>query len=125
VFARITTLYTADPSPHWEPELIHRLMVRAQEVMRQMNGYEGSYAFMDRQSGKAIFISLWESEEAMQRSEEAGRTLRKEIAGGIAANRIDVEHYEVSENLVQEIHERERVEQQLRGRANRLATFRT
>ena len=50
----------------------------------------------------------------MHRSEEAVRPLRKEMAGGIAANRVDVEHYEVGENLVQEIRERELVEQELR-----------
>jgi serine phosphatase RsbU (regulator of sigma subunit) len=114
VFARITTLYTADPSPYWEPELFHRLMVRAQEVMRQMDGYEGSYFFMDHKSGKAIFISLWESEEAMQRTEEALRPLRKEIAEALSGNIVDVEHFEVGENLVQELHERELVEQELR-----------
>ena len=114
MFARITTFYTADPSPHWEPELIHRLMVRAQEVLRQMNGYKGSYAFIDRKSGKAIAITLWESEEAMQRTEEALRPLRKELAEGLSGNTVDLEHYEVSENLVQELHERELVEQELR-----------
>src|SRR5215204_2835815 len=114
MFARITTLYTADPSPYWEPELFHGLMVRAQEVMRQMNGYEGSYFFIDRQSGKAIFISLWESEEAMQSTEEALRPLRKEMAEGLSGNIVDVEHFEVGENLVQELHERELVEQELR-----------
>jgi serine phosphatase RsbU (regulator of sigma subunit) len=50
----------------------------------------------------------------MQRTEEAVRTLRKEVAEGIYGNIVDVEHYEVGENLVQEIHERELVEQQLR-----------
>ena len=114
MFARITTLYTADPSRYWEPELFHRLMLRAQEVMRQMNGYEGSYFFMDHKSGKGIFISLWESEQAMQRTEEALRTLRKEMAEGLSGNIVDVEHFEVGENLVQELHERELVEQELR-----------
>jgi serine phosphatase RsbU (regulator of sigma subunit) len=114
VFARMTTLYTADPSPYWAPELFHRLMVRAQEVLPKMDGYKGAYAFMDRQSGKAITITLWESEEAMHRSEEAVRPLRKEMAEGISGNIVDVEHFEVSENLVQEIHERELVEQELR-----------
>jgi serine phosphatase RsbU (regulator of sigma subunit) len=113
VFARMTTLYTADPSPYWEPELIHRLMVRAQEVLSQMDGYKGAYAFMDRKSGKAITITLWESEQAMQRTEEALRPLRKEMAEGISGNIVDVEQFEVSENLVQEIHERELVEQEL------------
>ena len=114
MFARITTFYTADPSPHFEPELIHRLLVRVLEVLPKMDGYKGAYFFMDRKSGKAITISLWESEEAMQRTEEAVRTLRKELAEGISGNIVDVEHYEVGENLVQEIHERELVEQQLR-----------
>jgi len=114
MFARIITYYTDDPSPHWEPEMIHRLMVRALEVLPKMEGYKGAYAFMDRKSGKAISITLWESEEAMQRTEEALRPLRKEIAEGIAANIVDVEHYEVGENLVQEIHERELVEQERR-----------
>ena len=55
--------------------------------------------FVDRQSGKAISISLWESEEAMHRSEEVVRGLRDEIAGGLATNQVDVEHYEVAIGL--------------------------
>jgi len=90
VFARITTFYTDDPSTYWELEQRHRLMVRAREGLRQMDGYEGLYVFMDRQSGKLIAITLWESKEAMQRSEEAVKALRKEMAGGIAANIVDV-----------------------------------
>jgi serine phosphatase RsbU (regulator of sigma subunit) len=50
----------------------------------------------------------------MDRTEEALRTLRKEMAEGLSGNIVDVEHFEVGENLVQEIHERELVEQQLR-----------
>jgi serine phosphatase RsbU (regulator of sigma subunit) len=114
VFARITTYYTADPSSYFEPELIHRLTVRVLEVLPKMDGYKGAYFFLDRQSGKGITISLWESEEAMQRTEEAVRPLRKEMTEGFSGNIVDVEHFEVSENLVQEIHERELVEQELR-----------
>jgi len=110
VFARITTFYTADPSSHFEPELIHRLLVRVLEVLPKMDGYKGAYAFMDRQSGKAITITMWESEEAMQRTEEAVTSLRKEVAEGLSGNIVDVEHFEVGENLVQELHERELVE---------------
>jgi serine phosphatase RsbU (regulator of sigma subunit) len=68
---------------------------------------------VDRQRGKAIFISLWESEEAMNNSEEMMRPLRAELSEAFAANRVDVEHYEVGEMLVQEIRERELVEQEL------------
>jgi serine phosphatase RsbU (regulator of sigma subunit) len=114
VFARITTFYTADPSPYGEPKLIHRLRIRGQEVLRQMDGFEGLYVFLDRQSGKLIAITLWESEEAMQRSEESARPLRKEIGGGLATNIVDVGHYEVGEILEQERRERQIVEQELR-----------
>jgi len=114
VFARITTFYTADPSSFSDLELRRRLLARVREKLRQMDGYEDSYFFMDRQSGKAISITLWESEEAMQRSEEAVGPLRKERAEGLAANIVDVEHYEVGVILEQERRERERVEHELR-----------
>jgi serine phosphatase RsbU (regulator of sigma subunit) len=78
-----------------------------------MDGYEGAHFFIDRQNGKAISITLWESEEAMNRSEEAVRPLRKEMAGSLA-NIVDVGHYEVDNILVQEMRERERVAQELR-----------
>jgi heme-degrading monooxygenase HmoA len=113
VFARITTYYTADTySPYWELES-RRVRVRAREMLRQMDGYEGAYYFTDRKSGKAITITLWESEVALHRSEEASRPLLNEIAGALAANKVDVEHYEVGEMVVQDIRERERVEQEL------------
>jgi len=114
VFARITTINTADPSPHWGVEQIYRLMVRSQEVLRQIDGYESSHVFIDRNNGKVISATLWKNEEAMNRSEEAVRPLRKEMAEGLAANIVDVGHYEVGETLEQERRERERVEQELR-----------
>ncbi len=50
----------------------------------------------------------------MRRTEEAVRPLRKEMAGGLAGDIVDVEHYEVRELLEQVRIERERVEQELR-----------
>jgi hypothetical protein len=81
--------------------------------VRELDGIEGAYFFVDRKSGKAIFISLWESEQAMKRSDEVMRPLRAELSGAFAAKRVDVEHYEVGETLAQEIRERELVEQEL------------
>ena len=98
MFARIAT-YMAEPSPYRTEQGIVRAREKALPRLRQMDGYEGAYFFVDRQSGKAITISLWESEEAMRRSEEVVRTLRDEIAGGLATNVVDVEHYEVAIGL--------------------------
>jgi hypothetical protein len=98
VFARIAT-YTAQPSPYRIEQAIRRAREKALPRVRQLDGNEGAYFFVDRQSGKAISLSLWESEEAMRRSEEVSRTLRDEIAGGLGTQRVDVEHYEVTTGL--------------------------
>ena len=112
MFARIVTYTQADPSPGRIEQGLRRTRERLPSI-RELDGIEGAYFFVDRHSGKAIFISLWESEQAMQRTEELMRPFRAEISGTFAANRVDVEHYEVGENLVQEIRERELVEQEL------------
>jgi serine phosphatase RsbU (regulator of sigma subunit) len=118
VFARIVT-YTADPSPRLQSATVayieqglRRTWERLPGV-RQLEGLESAYFFVDRQRGKAIFISLWESEQAMNNSEEVMRPLRAELSEAFAANSVDVEHYEVGEMLVQEIRERELLEQEL------------
>ncbi len=118
MFARIVT-YTADPSPRLQSATVGNIeqgLRRTWERLpgvRQLEGIEGAYFFVDRQRGKAIFFSLWESEEAMTNSEEMMRPLRAELSEAFAANSVDVEHYEVGDMLVQEIRERELLEQEL------------
>ena len=118
MFARIVT-YTADPSPRLQSATVANIeqdLRRTWERLpgvRQLEGLESAYFFVDRQRGKAIFISLWESEQAMNNSEEMMRPLRAELSEAFAANSVDVEHYEVGEMLVQEIRERELLEQEL------------
>jgi serine phosphatase RsbU (regulator of sigma subunit)/quinol monooxygenase YgiN len=112
VFARIVTYTQADPSPGRIEQGIRRTRERLPGI-RELDGIEGAYFFVDRHSGKAIFISLWESEQAMKRSDQLMRPLRAELSGLFAAYRVDVEHYEVGETLTQEIRERELVDQEL------------
>src|SRR5215208_5011910 len=109
---RMDSNLTADPSPRLQSATVANIeqgLRRTWERLpgvRQLEGIEGAYFFVDRQRGKAIFISLWESEEAMNNSEEMMRPLRAELSEAFAANSVDVEHYEVGEMLVQEIRER-------------------
>ena len=112
MFARIVTYTQADPSPSRIEQGLRRTWERLPGI-RELDGIEGAYFFVDRQSGKAIFISLWESEEAMQKSDEVMGPFRAMMSRTFAANRVDVEYYEVGETLVQEIRERELVEQEL------------
>jgi heme-degrading monooxygenase HmoA len=70
-----------------------------QSVLTSVNpeeGLEGVYHLIDRESSKAISITLWESEEAMRASEEEANQLRGEIAEAASATVENVETYEVA-----------------------------
>ena len=64
--------------------------------LQQQDGYEGFVVFSDRQSGKVIGVSFWESEQAMQASEEVGDRTRSESAEAGGATVAGVERYEVA-----------------------------
>lgn len=63
--------------------------------LRQQDGFEGFIVLSDRQSGKVIGVSLWESEQAMQASENVGDRTRSESAEAGGASVAGVERYEV------------------------------
>jgi heme-degrading monooxygenase HmoA len=50
---------------------------------RELDGFEGAIALLDRRTGRHMVISLWESEEAMRASEEVAEQLReRQLTGG-------------------------------------------
>src|SRR5918911_1068654 len=106
------TYTQAVPSPHRLEEGVRRITETFRWV-RHLDGIEGAYYFVDRKGGKVITITLWESEEAVQRSLEVLAPLRAELSKAFAADRVDVEYYEVGEMHTQEILQRELVEQEL------------
>jgi heme-degrading monooxygenase HmoA len=92
MFARVST-YQGDPGRIDEglDNLRENIVPRAQ----QMDGFKGIYFLHDRESGKALSITLWESEEAMHASEEAANRLREEAAEASGETIESVERYEV------------------------------
>ena len=62
---------------------------------RQMDGFKGIIALGDRQSGKTLGITFWESEDALRASEEAANRLREESAEAGGGTVAGVERYEV------------------------------
>ena len=93
MFARVST-YQGSPQ-QIDEGLDHArqsILPRVQEV----DGFEGVYYLVDRQSGKALSITLWESEEAMRASEEEANKLRGESAEAAGATVGGVERYEVA-----------------------------
>jgi heme-degrading monooxygenase HmoA len=58
---------------------------------------QGAILLVDRQSGEAIAITLWEDEKAMRASEESANALRANAAGEMgAAQAPTVGRYEVA-----------------------------
>ncbi len=62
----------------------------------EIDGFEGVYFLVDRQSGKALSVTLWESEETMRASEEEANRLRSETAQAGGQEVVGVDRYEVA-----------------------------
>jgi heme-degrading monooxygenase HmoA len=80
--------------------MIDESLRQAREVIlpqaKEMDpGFKGIIALTDRQSGKLLGITFWESEEAMRASEEAANRLREESAEAGRGTVASVERYEV------------------------------
>ena len=60
-------------------------------------GGKGAILLVDRATGRALAITLWEDEQALQASEEAANTLRAQAAEDIHVTQSPtVERYEVA-----------------------------
>jgi heme-degrading monooxygenase HmoA len=89
MFARVSTYRAADTD---------RLLKGFESVtapLEEMDGFSQAFFLVDRDSGKAISITVWESEEALTASAARADELRKQgsDAGGGAIE--SVEHYEI------------------------------
>ena len=93
--ARVSTIQGA-------PGKVDDVASQAQEQtlpqLQKLEGFKGLVVLGDRQSGKMLGVSFWESEEALRASDEAASSVRSaaaETADGIVAG---VEEYEVFVN---------------------------
>ena len=63
---------------------------------RQLEGFRGVLSLVDRSSGRTMILTLWESTEAMQRSEEQANRLRAQAAEAGGETITGVERYEIA-----------------------------
>lgn len=63
--------------------------------MMEMAGFRGNLALVDREAGRITSITLWESEEAMNTSEERANAMRASGAAAIDGSLVSVDRYEV------------------------------
>ena len=92
MFARVSTF---EGPPNQMDEALRQVREQVLPRIRQHDGYSGFIALGDRQSGKVMGITLWESERAMQASEEEASRLRQESAEVTGEAIEGVERYEV------------------------------
>ena len=95
MYARVSTI---EGSPDKVDDATRQTQEQTLPQLRQMEGFKGFVALGDRQSGKMIGVSFWESEEALRATDEAASSVRSgaaEAADGVVAG---VEHYEVLVN---------------------------
>ena len=63
--------------------------------VREMDGSKGLIALVDRQTGKTLGITLWESQEKMLASETQAAGIRSASAEAMGTSSPQVERYEV------------------------------
>ena len=92
MFARVSTFQGPTDG-------IDLMAKQAQETVipsaRELTGYQGILIFGDRDSGKSIAVTLWESESTMRESEEAANKLRSEASEAGGEEIVSVERFEV------------------------------
>ena len=69
--------------------------------LKDQDGFKGFTVLADRSSGRLIGISFWESEDALQASEEVADQSRKQAAEAAGSPEPRVERYEVAIDVME------------------------
>ncbi|MFQ5966769.1 MAG: hypothetical protein ACE5MI_04045 [Acidimicrobiia bacterium] len=92
MFARVSTFQET-------PEGIAESLERNSEVVEKadaISGFKGLYYLVDRSSGKSVAITLWDTQDAMHRSEEAANQIREDESVATGGEIVSVERFEVA-----------------------------
>ncbi|MGQ0519937.1 MAG: hypothetical protein ACT4PX_02140 [Actinomycetota bacterium] len=91
--ARVTK-FSVDPTRIDDATAYYRGKVLPQA--RELAGCRGGVALVDRTGGQIFSFTLWEDEEAMRASEDAGNQIRGQAASDLDFSAPVVERYEIS-----------------------------
>jgi heme-degrading monooxygenase HmoA len=73
---------------------------RISRQLEELPGSLGMFYLVDPEDGKALAITLWESEEAMRSSESEAGQIRETSTAAEGTSIVSVGHYEVAANTV-------------------------
>ena len=99
MFARVSTY---EGRPEQLDEMHQEGMEHVLPALEMQDGFSGGLVLADRESGKVLVVTLWESEQALDATEDASHWLRifgAESSGGTVSS---VERYEVLFSRVQQ-----------------------
>ena len=86
-----------------KPAEIDQWVARGRDFVKpsleQGSGLKAAYWLVDRENGKAMVVTLWESEEAMLADEEA-RVKRQSTMAAFTGARVMTTRFEVVDSLV-------------------------
>ena len=99
MFARVST-YAGRPEQL--DEMHHEGVEHVLPALEMQDGFSGGLVLADRQSGKVLAVTLWESEQAMDATEEASHWLRIFSARSAGGTISSVQRYEVIFSAIQE-----------------------
>ncbi len=92
MYARLTTI---EGLPDKMDDATRHVQEQTLPQLRQMDGFEGFVALGDRQSGRLLGVTFWESEEALRATEGAVSSVRSGAAEAVGGTVASVEQYEV------------------------------
>ena len=69
---------------------------RLTDELRTMNGFEHADLLVDRDSGEAMTLTLWDNEAAAEASAERAKGMREEVARAAQHEIKSVRNYEVA-----------------------------
>ena len=91
MFARVNSVQTATDKLAGLLKWVEERLPAAREAP----GFKGFYLLADRQSGKLVSISLWESDDDLRQFEAQGAQMREAASSEVGIAPTPVEIYEV------------------------------
>lgn len=80
-----------------KPENIDQTVSHLDKAMiGEEKGFEGAYVLVNRQTGKLLTFTLWDSKEDLEASASVANEIRNKAAGIAGAQPASVEIYEVA-----------------------------
>ncbi len=90
--ARVSSFQS--PPEQLSDDAVETVRTKLLPRVREMDGYRGAIFLMDRDTGKSMTVTLWDSEEAMRASEEKANQVRGDAAQTTSGDIGSVERFE-------------------------------